>query len=166
MNKTTRAYSHADLLHWHLVNRGSACPPALLTYSTQADTLNGCCADHKQHGDQRDRWLKEVRGGLSTVTHTYMRTFTQTGYHTGCVQTCSLKFPWLNLSHALSFLFHELPCERPPINNNQLTEVFMQTTAGCCVYLSCGSTFWLKLGQVMPHWWIPAGHSDGFLVFK
>lgn len=105
--------------------------------------LNGC-ADLKQDPDLRSWWLKEVSGSLSTVTHTHThtRTFTHTGYHTGCVQTCSLKFPRLNLSHALSFLFHELPRERPPINNEQLWEAFMPFTPRAAVFIClAGPTF-------------------------
>lgn len=165
MNKTRQPSSHPDLLIWYLVNQGGAFHPhALLMFSTH---VHGRWPDHEQDREQRDRWPKEVRGGSSTVTHTYIHTFTRTGYHTGCVQTCSLKFPRLNLSPALSFLFHELPGKRDPlINNNQLSEAFIRTTTGCCGYLLCLANFWLKRGRVTLHWWIPVDGSDGFLVFK
>lgn len=154
MNKTTRPYSRVDLLVWHLVSRGSARPPPLLLCRSQAGPRPA-----------RSVVKGSTRRFVDCNTHIHAHIHSHRISHC-CVQTCSLKFPQLNLSHALSFLFHELPRERSPINNNQLSEAFMQTTTGCRVYLSCRSNFWLKLGQVMPHWWIPAGHSDVFLVFK
>lgn len=58
------------------------------------------------------------------MTHTHTQDVTQAVCL--CPDLLS-EFPWLNLSHALSFLFHELQHKRPSINNNQPSHTHTHT---------------------------------------
>ena len=87
--------------------------------------------------DRLEEAVRQVYGRLSaTHTHTLTLAFTRsfTRAHTQDVtQAVCLcpdllsEFPQLNLSHALSFLFHELPYKRPSINNNQPSHTHTHT---------------------------------------
>lgn len=91
--------------------------------------------------DRLEEAVRQVYGRLSathTHTHTltlaFTRSFTRTHTQDVTQAVCLCpdllsEFPQLNLSHALSFLFHELPYKRPSINNNQPSHTHTCTDA-------------------------------------